>query len=484
MSNVFTRFLQSNAKNLVIISAFLLAMAGAVGLGLAVNNNLRAASMPRDCDDNAIMRCGATTPKEFIGDVNSSNGGAQKDLKAIYADNRVAGLTSGEYTRFANTAKMGKVFKNGDVYVDNQIVMSGANSMGRQKFNSQRKSIVIGGKTYYYSPTSASFRANSIDAMVMFDAKGVVETVILTACGNPVWGTKKTPEYGCKMLNKTTVSGKLNTYKFNTTLETLKLATVNRVEYDFGDGSAKVVKTNPSEYVEHAYTKAGNFTAKVTVYFNVPGRQVVASTSAKCATQIEVKMPYFTCDAVLPRALNEEKTKFRFTVKTSQGNGASLKDADFTVDGSQTTTGVTTKDEDGNIYKEYELARDGKTHKVVVKVNFNLADGVQSKTCEAEVKAGETPMCPLPGKEQYPVDSPECEADKEECKPGVPVGSPDCEEYECPIPGKEDLPKEECVETPPELPKTGAGSMLGAFVGTSAVGAIGHRLYMNRRRNG
>jgi hypothetical protein len=180
--------------------------------------------------------------------------------------------------------------------------------------------------------------------------------------------------------------------------------------------------------------------------------------------------------------LNEEKTKFRFTVKTSAGNGATLKDADFTVDGSSTVTGVTTKDAEGNIYKEYDFARDGKEHKVVVKVNFNLADGVQSKTCEAKIVTGETPMCPIPGKEQYPVGAPEC---AEGCpvpgKTHLPKNSPECVEEKCPH--NPELPKDspECVP-PAELPETGMGSVLGIFAGTSAIGAVAHRFISSRRQ--
>jgi hypothetical protein len=94
-------------------------------------------------------------------------------------------------------------------------------------------------------------------------------------------------------------------------------------------------------------------------------------------------------------------------------------------------------------------------------------------------------MCTVPGKEQYPVGAPQCKEEPKECKPGVPVGSPLCQEYKCPIPGKENLPKEQCNEVlPAELPKTGMGGIAGIFVGTSALGAVAHRIFMNRRNNG
>jgi hypothetical protein len=76
-------------------------------------------------------------------------------------------------------------------------------------------------------------------------------------------------------------------------------------------------------------------------------------------------------------------------------------------------------------------------------------------------------MCPIPGKENFPVGSPECVEN-------------------CPLPGKTHLPKNspDCGEVLPavtELPKTGMGSVAGIFAGTSAIGAIAHRVYMSRR---
>lgn len=462
---VINRFRNISAKQLAVAAGFVAAMIVAVGLGLAAKQFSSASTIVRDCDDNAILRCGAATPKEFIADVRAFNERTQKrqpDLQKIYAS-KYANLPPSKYDRFEKTAKMGEVYRNGDVKVDGQTVLKNAKSMGRQKFNSQRLPIVIEGKTYYYSTTQHSFASGvtSIPVMVMFDSNGVAESIIMTSCGNPTWGDKVTPEYRCNALNSKEV-GK-NTYEFTTNAHAKNNATVKKVVYDFGDGSSAVTKTNPSDPVRHTYTKPGTHTAKVTIHFNLPGKQekVVVPTE-KCTKKITVEQPYFACDLLEAKPLNDEKTHFRFAVKARYGNGATLKDVDFTLDDKVTTTGVTTKDEEGNIYKDYTFERDGKEHAVVAKVNFNLADGIQSKTCEAKAEAGKTP----------------------ECKPGVPVGSPECEEEKCPLPGKGDLPKDssECEEVPEELPNTGMGNMLGLFAGTSVAGAAAHRVVVSRRQ--
>ena len=61
----------------------------------------------------------------------------------------------------------------------------------------------------------------------------------------------------------------------------------------------------------------------------------------------------------------------------------------------------------------------------------------------------------------------------------------DCEE-KCPIPGKEHLPKNspDCVQPTPapvELPKTGAGDLLGAGVGLAAMGLSAYYYAASRR---
>jgi hypothetical protein len=465
MSNVFTRFVRDNAKKLVITSAFVLAMVSAVGLGLATKQFTSAAG-GRDSGHNPIFNAdtnggiGCLTAKECVLDLKQNKPG---DIQTIY---NYFGLSPSEYSRFESTARLGKTMRNGDVVVDGQVVMTNSYSMGRDTFHDQTAKKTIGNATYYYGKNGDVFAAGtqSIDTFVMFDSKGVVETAMMTACGNPVWGNNVTPEYDCKALQKKQVAK--DTYDFTTDVVAKNNATVNKVVYDFGDGTGTVTKTNPAEAVRHKYDKPGTWTAKVTVYFNLPGKQVVVVPAVKCATKIVVEQPpkpYYACNALTPTTLNDEKTKFRFTVTTNQGNGAILKDADFTLDTTSTVTGVTTKDASGNIYKEYTFTADGKDHTVVAKVNFNVANAVQSVTCQAKITSGKTPEC-KPG---IPVGSPQCEEQKQECKPGIPVGS------------------SECVETPPaELPKTGMGNMLGIFAGTSAIGAVGHRLFMNRRRNG
>jgi|GEM_PF-2088420 len=90
-------------------------------------------------------------------------------------------------------------------------------------------------------------------------------------------------------------------------------------------------------------------------------------------------------------------------------------------------------------------------------------DGVYSGGMDVCLHKVKKPVekCPIPGKEELPKDSKDCKEDKENCpipgKEDMPKDSDECKEdvENCPVPGKEDMPKdsENCEETP-ETPKT------------------------------
>ena len=72
-------------------------------------------------------------------------------------------------------------------------------------------------------------------------------------------------------------------------------------------------------------------------------------------------------------------------------------------------------------------------------------------------------MCTVPGKENLPVDSPECKETPQ--TPETPTTP-------------------QTPETPTTLPNTGAGEVIGLFLGVTIAGAAFHRLFANRRMFG
>jgi hypothetical protein len=437
-----------NFKKVLMAVVLVLVLAGTFALVGAAKHSSAASS--RDCDTNSIDYkslnggCGAMSGSELIADIKSNQ---PSDLKTVYDH---FGLTSDKYDRFASTVKSGTVYKDGRVVVGGQTVMTSANSYGREKFNGQRQPITIGGKTYYHSATQYSFASgvDSLPVMVMFDDKGAPEVVIMNDCGNPVTGTPVKPTYSCKTLSMKSIGN--DTYSFSSSFTVTGGAKIEKVTYDFGDGTT-ATKNSPSDVVNHKFTKSA--TIKVSAQILLPGGKRITVTADGCAKKVTVTPLSYKCVVLTPRAMNTDETKFRFTVKTTQSQGVTVKSADFSLDGQTSNRGVTTKDSEGNIYQEYTFS-DTKKHAVAATVNFNVAGGVKSVTCQASVTAKEKPMCPVEGKGNLPPDSHEC---------------------------KEETP-ETPAETPTELPNTGVGgTVAGIFAATTVGGAIAHRLVWSRR---
>lgn len=424
----YVRFAKSS--KLLILSSFVLISGGLVGFStLSQSQPAQAAN----CSDNDVIRCGAASVGDFVAKYKANTSG---DLKAIYQN---FGLSPDEINRFASTAKLGTAYKDGRVVVDGKVVATGANSLGRTTLGGKNNvPVTIGSNTYHYGSNSRNFGSNSIPALVMINPDThEMEFTALTACANPVWG--KSPKYKCSLLNREQVDR--DTFNFSTSVVAANGATVSRVVYDFGDGKTQTV-TNPSQKVSHTYAKAGNYTAKVTVYFSVNGREE-SDARKECTKPVEVKpeapKPVYECTALTARKIT--RTKYEFTATTSTDGGAKLKNADFDFGDGQTAKGIGSKDEK-TVVVEHEFAKEG-NYKISTTVNFTIADDVESDTCKTELTVDNQPP--------------------KECKPGIPEGDKRCE------------------ETPASLPSTGPAEILGSALGLGSVVTAGGYYLRSRR---
>jgi hypothetical protein len=470
MIKLIKRLERRTPKDFVVAGAFTLALFGAIGLGLA-SRQLTSATASRDCSQNSIDfqdlngGCGAANPAELVADARSNN---PNDLQTIYS---YFGLTPDKYDQFASTAQQGEVRRDGTVTVSGQVVMTNVFTMGRDKFNSHRMPIVIGGKTYYQSAPQYSFATgvDAIPAMVMFDNSGVAQTAIMNPCGNTIGGHSVTNSVTCKALSASQPDQihKPNTYDFTTSADVAGNAVITRVVYHFSDDNSTVTKSNLTDAVEHTFTKDANVT--VTVFASVPGGHEIQSVAVvNCEKNITFVPPFFVCSNLAATAIDDQKKSFRFTVmvKTDTTGATTLRDVDFILDGKGTTSGVTTKDAQGNVYKEYTFTDDVQ-HTVKASVNFNTAEGVQSVACQASVTPAKTPMCTVPGHTTEAPNSPTCGY----CQPNIPIGDTRCTPPPTPTP----------PTTPAALINTGPGSSIGLFGATAIVGFFGHKLFMSRR---
>jgi plastocyanin len=400
-------------------------------------------AIARDCDDNAIVRCGAESIAEMQQKINQNVPGDLHTILAAYGLN----------ANMLGSAKMGEARKDGTVVVNGEVVATNSQSIGRQPIaGSHPKN--IGGGTYHESPSQTAFLSNSISAFVFFDQNGQFIAALLTSCLNPLTGEPKPkPAYKCDNLKATLVQNKRYDYDFEAAATATGATTITGYTFDFGDGKSV---TTSNKTVSHTYEKAGNYTAKVTVSVKI-GSETKHVTDPKCTAPVPIKEPIAACDALRLRTLSAEQRRYAYDVTYTTNNGAELKTADFNFGDGTGQSGVTPE----NLKNvEHTYAKAG-AYTTVATLHFTVDGANKDGTCEARISTSPE-MCPL--------------------NPTLPKDDPAC--APCPIPGKEKFPKNspECV-TPPvaELPKTGPMDMAMGGMGVTMVIAAGY-YYLSSRR--
>lgn len=479
-SSIVNKYKRAAPKQLVIAGVFMLALAGAIGGGFASQS--KTSAFQGECDDNAIMRCGASSKSEFIDKVEANNTGRNGDLPKIYGH---FGLTSSQYADFEAHAQYGTFYRDGRIEVAGQTVADNGHSMGRHSYSGSKAYSISGAGTYYYGTPTQRWAngTSSLPVMVWFDDNGEAKMVIMNPCGNPVpYFNKKSPSYSCDALNKHAVSGKKNTYKFSADASNNNLAKVTKFTYSYNDGSGwKVFDTTTSESAETkeiTFVKASKVRVEIEVQF-MNGKKKTNITSVLCEKEVGVVKEEFlyVCETLL--TTTTDNRTFRFSAVPKHSNNVTAVSANFTLDGKTTVKDITAKDGDGNFYRDYTFT-DKVSHTVSAVINFQYEeDGVvkkvQSKqTCKKTVTPEQPPVCEHNPK--LPPNHPDCK--KPECveKPGsgFPPGDPRCKEYCKP---NIEVGSKDCEE----LPVTGPGGVAGLFAGVTVAGAVGHRLFTSFR---
>lgn len=137
-------------------------------------------SSSRDCDSNAVLRCGALTTSELRSKFK------QQDAGAIY---KFFGISASEMNDMDN-AVSGTVTKSGDVMVDGKVVAHDAITAGRQNMAGSQ-TVTRSGQTFYVRPPKVSFASDSLSAFVVMK-DGRFQHAVIASCGNPVKATPVT----------------------------------------------------------------------------------------------------------------------------------------------------------------------------------------------------------------------------------------------------------------------------------------------------
>lgn len=162
-------FIGVNLFVLFTITGFL----GVKTYALTINSSYR------ECDNNAVLRCGALTTEDVGIKYNDVN---DKTAKVIFND---FGIYSTDIDAMNKYTKVGSVTKAGNVYVGDDLVATDAVTAGRQNIPGSTP-VSSGGITYYRRSPSVSFRSSTLPAFVVFDANHKFKYAIISSCGNPV----------------------------------------------------------------------------------------------------------------------------------------------------------------------------------------------------------------------------------------------------------------------------------------------------------
>ncbi|HVV25936.1 MAG TPA: hypothetical protein VHC21_02810 [Candidatus Saccharimonadales bacterium] len=133
---------------------------------------------PSDCDNNAIIHCGAHSTGALLNDYQSS-----AYVRAVYA---YFGISQTDMANLQVTNVAGHVNKDGKVYVDNQSAPVATNALtgGRQYMAGSNK-VNSNGAVFYTRPPSVSFQQASLPAFVSMK-NGQFQFAIIASCGNAV----------------------------------------------------------------------------------------------------------------------------------------------------------------------------------------------------------------------------------------------------------------------------------------------------------
>jgi len=274
------------------------------------------------CTNNDILKCGYSSPSNFISKVQANNNGVNNvpDLQAIYAH---YGLTSANYSNFAVHAVHGEAMRNGHIVVNGKVVASGAMSVGRDKSfqGSNPFTVTIDGRNYFGNTNDQVFAAGvtELPVDVLFNSNGVFQFAVLPSCGNPEIpaavappppkptpppkpaptpppAPAPTPTFACKELTASPVNGSTTTFTFVATSQSSGGAKFEFANFTFGDGTSQTNVTPGSDAIStavtHTYSQSGNFTANAVLFFSVPNSSSTTPVSAPaCFASVAPTMP-------------------------------------------------------------------------------------------------------------------------------------------------------------------------------------------------
>ncbi|HVW23188.1 MAG TPA: PKD domain-containing protein [Candidatus Saccharimonadales bacterium] len=200
------------------------------------------------------------------------------------------------------------------------------------------------------------------------------------------------PNFSCDSLTANPAGG--NAFNFTANATANNGAKITGYKYSFGDGQTITNQsTSSSNSTSHTYAP-GNYTASVTVNFDVNGTAKTA-TSANCQKQISLTpvTPVFTCDSLTATPLS--RTQYSFTANASASNGATITGYTYNFGDGQSVTS-TTAATSNTVSHNYAPGN----YTATVTANFTVngtAKTATSAACQKPITVGQAPAAECTG---------------------------------------------------------------------------------------
>ena len=473
----------------------LIAFASIAGGSLAYAQSAYAAS----CDKVNIVYCGLSG-SNAQGYINSMKSHWNNNNPADFRQIAQWGGWTGSVVANMNTnnTKVGTLNANtGAITVGGRVV--GTNTHMSARFN--------GGRGFYpvksgvwARPITVNHARSSYQVVITFNAQGKAIAGIAVECGNIIKFTPPPPPPApkpvltCTNLRQEKVAGTESTWKFTATAAK-KNTTIKNFEFKFGDGKTERVATsNTQASVRHTFTQPGK---KYTVRAFVNGADQKDVTGPNCVVTVRTAKtppppppPVETPSVVITKEVSKEEVaineQFTYTLKVANNGNLNLTNvvvsdnAPDLVEFVSAPVGNLTPKTWNTTIASLKIG-ETVTFTIIAKATGESDNIVNTACVDAPEVPGTPDDCdevpvtvppkPTPEcKPGIPVGSPECEEAPEECKPGIPVGSPECEEQP---------PVVITPTTPPTLPNTGAGSTIATILLVTLASAAAHYVYLN-----
>lgn len=361
--------------------------------GMLINKHNRSEAYAADCDTNAIISCGVADQQK-LKDAYKAN--TTKDLAQIFEHYKITGAMINGVT-----AKQGTVYKNGDVKIGNELVATGAQSVGRHNLAGSTAITITkadGSKeTIYQRKTSTSFVTDSIPALVFVDGNGKFVAAVLKSCGNPVVATPKPkPIYLCKSLQVLDVPSDRNKVSVRA-ITSLSDVTFKYITYTVkvnGKIVGQPIKATNQNAVTVALSQDGDYLIEATVTVDNAGKQVTSPVGG-CTNAFKVVSPEYSCTK-LTVTPTSDKTKFTLKPTVAVKNGATFKSIVYTVKDSTGAT-VFTSPAQGSAAYTVTQTKAG-TYNVSAEATFDvLGQTLKTKdaACTGSFTVASAPVTPV-----------------------------------------------------------------------------------------